>query len=87
MQIIGYCGSGACSLIDPVVFSAVKDLLKVVEPHLDLTDYVEALKTPLSFGYLVVALACKRYSRKHLNLQEYANWRDTIHLYGGCGHK
>ena len=56
-------------------------------PHLVLTDCIEATKSPLSSGHPVVALAFKTCSRQHLDLEEYAQQRHTIHLCAGCGHK
>ena len=45
----------------------------MVVPHLALTGFMEAMKTALSFRHPVVALACKRCSRQHLDHIEYAN--------------
>ena len=35
----------------------------------------------------MVNLAYKRCNRQHLDLGEYAIWRNTTHLYAGCGNK
>ena len=75
------------ALHDPVVLAAVEDCLKVVAPHLDLSGCIDSINTALSSGCPVVGLACKRYSRQHLDSGEYANQRHTTHLCAGCGHK
>ena len=75
------------TLQDLVVFAAMKDCLQMVVPHLVLTDCMGAIKTALSSGHPVVALACKRCSRQHLDHGEYANQRHTTHLCAGFGHK
>ena len=55
----------------PIVFTAVEDWLKVVAPYLVLAGCIEVMKTALSYGHPVVALACKRYSRQYLEFVEY----------------
>ena len=44
-------------LQDPVVFTAVKDWLQMVAPHLVLIDCMGAMKAALSSGHPVVTLA------------------------------
>ena len=56
---MGDYSSGLCVLKDPVVFSAIEDLLKVIVPYSVLIDWFEAMKTALSSSHLVVALDCK----------------------------
>ena len=56
-------------------------------PHLVLTGCIEAMKTALSSGHHVVALAYKRCIRKHLDHGVYANQSHTTYLCAGCGHK
>ena len=56
-------------------------------PHLFLTDCVEAIKSSLSSGNPMVALACRRCSRQYLDLVDYSNQRDSTHLCIGCDHK
>ena len=87
MILIRGSGSGPRALQDPGVFAAMNDWLQVVVPHLVLTDCMEAMKTALSSGHQVVALACKRCSRQYLDHGEYANWRHTIYLCANCSHK
>ena len=62
------------ALQDPVIFSAVADWLLVVAPHLVLTGCIEEIKTALSSGHPVVALACKRHRRQCFDYGEYTNW-------------
>ena len=83
----GDCDSSPCALQDPIVFATVEDWLQVVAPHLVLTDCMEAMKTAMSSGRPVVALAYKRCGRQHLEHGEYANWRHNTHLRAGCSHK
>ena len=59
----------------------------MVAPHLVLADYTEVMKTALSSGHPMVALACKRCSRQYLDSEQYANWRHTKYLCASCGHK
>ena len=59
----------------------------MVAPHLVLTDYIEAMKSALSSSHPVVAMACKKFSRQHLDHREYANWKHITHLSAGCGYK
>ena len=59
----------------------------MVGPHLVLTGCIEAIKIALSSGCPMVAMACKRCSRKYLDHKNYAIWKHTTHLYAGCGHK
>ena len=61
--------------------------MQVVAPHLVLIGCIEVIKTDLSSGKSVVALTCKRCSRQHLDHEEYAHQRNTIHLYTGYSHK
>ena len=64
---IGDYHSRLPALQDPVIFSAVDDWLKAVAPHLVLTGYIEAMKTALSSGHPVVALACKKCRKQQLD--------------------
>ena len=64
---IGDSGSRLCILQDPNAFVAIEHWLKVVAPHLVLKGFIEATKTALSSAHPVVALACKRCSRKYLD--------------------
>ena len=59
----------------------------MIGPPLALTVCLEAKKTALPSGNLVVSLACKRFSRQHLEHGEYTNQRQNTHLYTGCGNK
>ena len=56
--------SGLYVLQDPVIFSAVTDWLQVIACHLVFTGCIEEIKTALSSGHPVVALACKRHRRQ-----------------------
>ena len=89
-------GQVHCSIL--LFLAAVEDWLQVVAPnlilieasgckwwHLILIGCIEAIKIYLSSGHPVIALACKRYSRKHLDYREYANLRHTTHFCAGCG--
>ena len=67
------CGNKPLALQDLAVLDAIEDWLEVVAPQLVLTGYIEAMKTALSSGRPVVVLACKRYSKQHLDHREYAN--------------
>ena len=59
----------------------------MVASHLVLTDSIEVVKTALSSGRPVVALAYKKCSRQKLDHREYANWRLAIDLCAACGFK
>ena len=52
-----------------------------------MADCIEAIKSSLSAGCSLVALACKRRNKQYLDLREYANQRYTSHLCANCGHK
>ena len=71
----------------PDIFAAVKDWLQVVVPHLVLTGCIKVMKTALSSGHLVVALAFKRCSSQHLDHGEYANLRYNTNFSAGHGKK
>ena len=75
------------ALQDPVFFATIIDFLKLVAPHLVLTGCIEAMKTALTFGHPVVALACNRYSRQHWDHKQYTNLRHATHLHASCGDK
>ena len=59
----------------------------MVAPQFVLAECIVAIKSSLTSGYPVVALACKRCSKQYSNFGENAKWRHTIDLYAGCGHK
>ena len=79
MVILGILAMAHITLQDPVVFAAVEDWLKVVAPHLVLTGCIEAMKTALSSGHPVVALACKRCSRQHLDQSRVCQLEGILH--------
>ena len=59
----------------------------MVAPFLMLEDCFEAMKSSLSSGRPMVALARKRCNGQYLDLGEYASQRYTIYLWAGCGYK
>ena len=85
MLILGILAAG--HMHGPVIFGADKDWLLVVAPYLVMIDCVEAMKIALSSGCPVVALACKRCSKQHLDLGKCAKWRHATHFCPGCSHK
>ena len=52
---IGESSSGPHEVLDPIVFCAVENWLKVVAPHLVLTNYIEAINSSLSSSHLLFA--------------------------------
>ena len=49
--------SGLCALYDSIVYGAIEDCLKVMAPHLVLTDCIQATKDSLALYQPEVALA------------------------------